>query len=71
MKTETKKSNYTHLKTGKVGLIQETKDGRIIQVGLRPHQSEMLQKFLSIISQGEPLIQMGEEYELILKTKQL
>jgi hypothetical protein len=31
----------------------------------------MLQIFLGTISQGKPLVQMGEDYELILKSEAL
>ena len=62
-------NKYSRLEFGKIGLVQETEDGRIIQIGLRPEQSEMLQIFLATISQEKPLVQMGEEYELILKSE--
>ena len=69
---ENKMANkFGRLELGKIGLIQETEDGRIIQIGLRPEQSEMLQIFLGKISQGKPLVQMGEDYELILKSEAL
>lgn len=64
-------NKFSRLELGKIGLVQETEDGRIIQIGLRPEQSEMLQMFLATISQGKPLIQMGEEYDLILKSEVL
>ena len=64
-------NKFTRLELGKIGLVQETEDGRIIQIGLRPEQSEMLQIFLATISQGKPLVQMGEDYELILKSEAL
>jgi len=62
-------NKFSRLELGKIGLVQETEDGRIIQIGLRPEQSEMLQMFLATISQGAPLVQMGEDYELILKSE--
>jgi len=55
------------LDTGKIGLIQQLEDGRIIQIGLQKWQSESLQLFLASISKENPLIKMGEEYELIFK----
>ena len=64
-------NKFSRLELGKVGLVQETEDGRIIQIGLRPEQSEMLQLFLATISQDAPLVQMGEDYELILKSEAL
>ncbi len=61
-------ANFERLELGKIGLIKETEDGRIIQIGLTPEQSEMLQIFLATVSQGKPLVQMGEDYELVLKS---
>ena len=55
------------LKIGNVGLIQETKDGRIIQIALTEKQSNMLQVFLAALSKDQPLVQMTEEFDLILK----
>lgn len=63
-------AKFSRLEIGKVGLIQEQEDGRIVQIGLTPAQSEMLQTFLAILSQEQPLVQMGEDYELILKSEQ-
>ena len=62
-------NKFNRLELVKIGLVQETEDGRIIQIGLRPEQSEMLQAFLATISQGKPLVQMGEDYELVLKSE--
>lgn len=64
-------NKFSRLELGKIGLVQETEDGRIIQIGLRPEQSEMLQVFLATISQDAPLVQMGEDYELVLKSEGL
>lgn len=58
---------YSNLEKGQVGLIQETEDGKIVQVALTKEQSEMLQLFVASISQESPLIVMGEDYELVLK----
>jgi hypothetical protein len=57
------------LDIGKIGLVQETKDGRIVQIGLRPEQSEMLQIFLGSLSSEKPLVQMSEKYDLVLKSE--
>ena len=53
---------------GKIALIQQTEKGRILQVAMTAEQSDMLQNFLAIISQGNPLVQMGEDYDLVLKS---
>lgn len=53
---------------GTIALIQQTETGRILQVALTTEQSKMLQIFLATISQGHPLVQMGEDHDLILKS---
>ena len=53
---------------GTIALIQQTEKGRILQVAMTAEQSKMLQIFLSTISQGQPLVQMGEDHDLILKS---
>lgn len=53
---------------GTIALIQQTKDGRIVQIALSAEHSEMLQIFLGKLSEVTPLIQMPEEYDLILKS---
>jgi hypothetical protein len=60
-------AQFERLSIGRVGLVQETEDGRIRQIGLTEEQSKMLQVLVASISQGEPLVQMGEEYDLVLK----
>ncbi len=62
-------NNFSRLELGKLGLVQETEDGRIIQIGLTPEQSEMLQVFLATISQDKPFVKMGEDYDLVLKSE--
>ena len=53
---------------GTIALIQQTEEGRIMQVAMTDAQSKMLQIFLATISQSSPLVQMGEEYDLVLKS---
>jgi len=60
-------AQFERLSIGRVGLVQETEDGRIRQIDLTEEQSKMLQVLVASISQGEPLVQMGEEYDLVLK----
>jgi len=60
-------AQFERLSIGRVGLVQETEDGRIRQIGLTEEQSKMLQVLVASISQGDPLVQMGEEYDLVLK----
>jgi len=60
-------SKFERLAIGNIGLVQETEDGRIRQIGLTQEQSEMLQHLLGVMSKESPLVQMGEEYDLVLK----
>lgn len=55
------------LDIGNLGLVQETDGGRIRQIGLTEEQSKTLQILVASLSEGNPLVQMGEEYDLILK----
>ena len=59
---------FTELEVGTIGLIQQQENGRILQIGLTVEQSKMLQMFLSWLSQEIKLIQMTEEYDLVLKS---
>lgn len=61
-------ANFKTVEIGKIALIQQTEEGRIRQIGLTVHQSEMLQSFLAILSQESKLVQMGEEWDLVLKS---
>jgi len=51
-----------------IALIQQTEEGRILQIGLTVAQSNMLQFFLAKLSEESKLIQMPEEYDLVLKS---
>jgi hypothetical protein len=62
-------AKFERLNIGAVGLVQETEDGRIRQIGLTEEQSNMLQVLVASISNGSPLVQMGEEYDLVLKSE--
>jgi hypothetical protein len=61
------KTKFERVEIGSIALVQETEDGRIRQIGLTPAQSQMLQIFLASISKDSPLVQMGEEYDVVLK----
>ena len=61
--------NFKHLEIGKIGLIQQTKDGVIRQIGLTEEQSSMLQIFLATLSKEEPLHALPKEYNLIIDKK--
>lgn len=58
-----------NLPVGQIGLIQQQPDGRIVQIGLTPSQSTMLQAFLTSLSKEKPLLRMGKEYELVLASE--
>ena len=61
-------ATFETVEVGTIALIQQTEEGRILQIGLTPNQSEMLQSFLAVISKESKLIQMPEEYDLVLKS---
>lgn len=60
---------FKRLETGRLALVQETEDGRIMQIGLTEEQSEQLQFYCALISSISPLVQMGEDYDLVLKNE--
>ena len=53
---------------GTIGLIRQTEDGRVIQIGMTHEQMILLQIFLSGLSQKSPLVELGEECDLVLKS---
>ena len=60
-------AKYERAEEGSICLIQE-KDGRIVQIALTEGKHKLLQVFLASISTPEePLVQMGEDLDLILK----
>lgn len=61
-------AKITNAEPGTIALIQQTEDGRIVQIGLTVEQSDQLQIFLAAISKGSPLIKMGEDWDLVLKS---
>ena len=61
-------ATFETVDVGTIALIQQTKEGRILQIGLTPAQSNMLQFFLAKLSEESKLIQMPEEYDLVLKS---
>jgi hypothetical protein len=62
-------ATFKNSEIGEITLIQGTENGRIIQIGLSTEQHKLLQMFLAEISKDSPLIQMGEEYDLVLKSE--
>ena len=59
---------FTELEVGAIALIQQTEEGRILQIGLTIEQSKLLQIFLATLSQESKLTQMPEDYDLVLKS---
>ena len=62
-------AKYENVKLGTIALIQQEENGRILQIALTEEQSNMLQRFLAILSQESKLVQMSEEYDLVLKSQ--
>ena len=61
-------AQFERAEIGSICLIKETEDGRIVQVGMTEAQNKMLQFFLaSITSKEQPLVIMGEDFDLVLK----
>ena len=61
-------SKFTELEVGEIALIQQQENGRILQIGLTVEQSKLLQIFLATLSHENKLIQMPEDYDLVLKS---
>lgn len=61
-------ATFETVDVGTIALIQQTEEGRILQIALTPEQSNMLQFFLAKLSETSKLIQMPKEYDLVLKS---
>ena len=61
-------AQFQSVEPNTIALIQQTEDGRIRQIGITQAQSNMLQFFLAKLSEESKLIQMPEEYDLVLKS---
>jgi hypothetical protein len=61
-------ATFETVDVGTIALIQQTEEGRILQIGLTTAQSKMLQFFLAKLSEESKLIQMPYEYDLVLKS---
>lgn len=49
-----------------IGLIKRMPDGRIVQIGMTQEQQTMLRLSLAAISKDKPMVQMPEQYDLVL-----
>lgn len=56
------------LEPGTIGLIIQEENGRIVQLAMTEEQSKMLQILVGKISEFSPLIKMGEEHDMVLKS---
>jgi len=62
-------AQFKNIEVGKIALIQQQENGRLVQIGLTQEQSNMLQFFLATLSEESKLIQMPQEYDLLLKSE--
>ena len=62
-------AKFENAEIGTIALMQQQENGRIIQIGLTKSQSQLLQIFLATLSKESKLVQMPEEYDLILKNQ--
>ena len=62
-------AKFENAEVGTIALIQQQENGRVVQIGITQAQSNMLQFFLAKLSEESKLIQMPEEYDLILKSQ--
>jgi hypothetical protein len=60
-------AKFERAEIGRLCLVKETEDGRIMQIGMTEEQSKMLQVYCAMISQKSPLVEVGEQYDLVLK----
>lgn len=61
-------ATFKEVEIGRIALIQQTEEGRLVQIGLTNEQSDILQLFLAALSKENKLVQMPKEYDLILKS---
>jgi hypothetical protein len=60
-------ATFKTVEKGKIVLIQQTDNGRIVQIGLTQAQSDILQAFLASLSKESPFVLMPSEFDLVLK----
>lgn len=60
-------ATFEEHKEGNIALIMQ-KGERIIQLGISKERNELLQNILAMFSKDTPLVQMPEEYDLVLKS---
>jgi len=60
-------AKYDFIKDGEIGLIT-TKNGRIVQLGVTKETHRTLMILIASISKENPLVEMGEDHDLVLKS---
>jgi hypothetical protein len=59
--------NIDFIKDGEIGLIT-TDNGRIVQLAVTKEMHQTIMLLIGQLSQGNPLVKMGEEHDLVLKS---
>lgn len=60
-------ANFDFLKDGEIGLIT-TENGRIVQLGLTVDMHRTITAVIAACSKETPLVKMGEDHDLVLKS---
>jgi len=59
--------NFDFIKDGEIGLIT-TDNGRIVQLAVTKEIHQTIMILIGSLSKENPLIKMGEEHDLVLKS---
>ena len=62
--------NFEPLKDGEIGLVM-VENGRIIQLGMTAEVQKTITILIASVSQSHPLVRLGEEHNLVLKSQAL
>lgn len=62
-------AKFEPVESGIIALIMQDENERIIQLGVTQEQSDMIQILLASISRESAFVKMGEEHDLVLKSK--
>jgi hypothetical protein len=61
-------TKFKDLEDGEIGLVMIQGD-RVAQLAVTPEQSAMLKLLLSKVSESNPFVLLGEEYDLVRKSQ--
>jgi hypothetical protein len=61
-------TKFKDLEDGEIGLVMIQGD-RVAQLAVTPEQSAMLKLLLAKVSEGNPFVLLGEEYDLVRKSQ--